>query len=254
MDYVRIVPCLDVKDGRIVKGVRFVDLVDVGDPAENARAYSQAGADNLVFLDITATVEKRKTMMDVVKRVREAATVPFIVGGGIRSIEDIETILSCGADKVSISSAAFRNPRLVTDAARRFGREKLIVAIDADRNPKLPSGYEVYIDGGRTPTGADALDWARKAEELGASEILPTSRATDGTKTGYDIPLTRGIAEAVRVPVIASGGAGKLEHLYRAVVEGKAQAVLAASIFHFGEISIPEAKAYLAGRGIPVRT
>ncbi len=253
MEYVRVIPCLDVKAGRIVKGVHFVNLVDAGDPVENARAYSEAGADEIVFLDITATVEKRKTMMAVVARVAEAVSVPLIVGGGISSCDDIEDLLSAGANKVSISSAAFRNPELIAQASVRFDRENIIVAIDADRNDKLPSGYEVYIDGGRTATGKDAIEWARRAEQLGAGEILPTSKATDGTKNGYDIPLTRGIADAVAVPVIASGGAGTLEHLYEAVVEGKAQGVLAASIFHFGEITIPQVKAYLSERSIPVR-
>lgn len=252
-DYVRIMPCLDMKDGRVVKGVNFVDLRDAGDPVECAMAYCESGADELGFLDITATVEKRKTVLDVFGNVADAATVPLTLGGGIKDLFDFEAALDAGADKVSISSAAVRTPELIDEAARRFGPEKLIVAIDADRSDEMPSGYEVYIDGGRTPTRLDAIAFAAEAEGRGAGSILPTSRACDGTKDGYDIGLTRGIAEQVKAPVIASGGAGKMEHFYEAAVEGKAQILLAASVFHFGEIRIPELKQYLSEKGLEVR-
>ncbi len=251
-DCIRIIPCLDLKDGRVVKGVHFVNLRDAGDPVENAKVYEKEGADEIAMLDITATVEGRKTDMDVVRKVVSAVNVPVTVGGGISSLEDIARLMDAGTSAVSISSAAFRNPALIAEAAERFGREKIIVAIDVDRNPALPSGYEVYIDGGRTPSSSDALEFARKAGKLGAGQLLPTSKATDGTREGYDLTITRAMAEATGLPVIASGGAGSLEHMYLAVVEGKASALLAASVFHFREIAIPELKKYLSERGVNV--
>lgn len=250
---VRIMPCLDMKEGRVVKGVHFVDLRDAGDPVECAQAYQQDGADELAFLDITATVETRKTMLDVFRKVADVVDIPLTLGGGIKSLSDIEAALDAGADKVSISSAAVRQADLVEQAAREFGSEKIVVAIDADASDEVDSGYEVYIDGGRTATRLDAFEFARAAEDHGAGSILPTSKGADGTKEGYDIPLTRGIAERVSVPVIASGGAGKMSHFYEAATEGKAAILLAASVFHFGEIKIPELKAYLRERGLEVR-
>ncbi|MHC5034475.1 MAG: imidazole glycerol phosphate synthase subunit HisF [Planctomycetota bacterium] len=246
-------PCLDMKDGRVVKGVHFVALRDAGDPVECARAYQEEGADELAFLDITATVEKRRTMLDVFRKVADVAEVPLTLGGGIRTLADIEAALDAGADKVSMSSAAVREPDLIEAAAKEFGSACIVVAIDADASEEVPSGHEVYIDGGRTPTGIDAFEFAKAAEDRGAGTILPTSKGTDGTKEGYDIPLTRGIAERVGVPVIASGGAGTMEHFYEAATEGKASVLLAASVFHFGEIKIPELKAYLKDRGVEVR-
>ncbi len=254
VDYIRIIPCLDLKDGRVVKGVYFINLRDAGDPVENAEFYEKEGADEIAMLDITATVEGRKTHMEVVRKVVSAVSVPVTVGGGISSLDDIARILDTGASAVSISSAAFRNPGLISEAANRFGRERIIVAIDVDRNGALPSGYEVYVDGGRTATGSDAVEFARKAKELGAGQLLPTSKATDGTQGGYDLAITRAMAEATGLPVIASGGAGTLEHMYLAVAEGKASAILAASVFHFREISIPELKKYLSERGVKVST
>ncbi|MBL7140239.1 MAG: imidazole glycerol phosphate synthase subunit HisF [Planctomycetes bacterium] len=253
MDYRRIIPCLDVKGGRLVKGVHFVDLKEVGDPAEAGAAYSEAGADELVFLDITATVEDRGTMVDAVKRTAKRITVPLTVGGGIRSNEDIQTILAAGAAKVSINTAAVRNPDFVAEAADEFGSECITIAIDTRQKADLPSGFEVMVKGGREGTGIDAVEWARKAEDLGAGAILPTSMDADGTQAGYDIPMTRAIADAVSVPVIASGGAGTLEHLHGAIVDGHADAVLVASIAHFGTFTIREMKEYLAGRGISMR-
>ncbi len=252
MEYRRIIPCLDVKHGRLVKGVNFVNLKDVGDPAENAAAYSQAGADELVFLDITATLENRKTLLDAVKRTVERISAPLTVGGGINSCQAIEELLGLGVSKVSINTAAVRRADLVQEASEQFGREKITVAIDTAKNPDLPSGFEVMVRGGTTGTGIDAVEWARKVEGLGAGAILPTSMNTDGMQTGYDIPMTRAIADAVSLPVIASGGAGTLEHLYEAIAEGHADAVLVASIAHFGKYSIREMKEYLAGRGVPV--
>jgi cyclase len=246
----RIIPCLDVDKGRVVKGTHFINLVDAGDPVENARRYDEEGADEIVFLDITASSDARDTMVDVVRRTQSVVFVPFTVGGGIRTLEDIRRILEAGADKVSVNSAAVRNPSLVTEAARRFGSQCVVVAIDAKQTGH---GFEVYVDGGRTPTGFDAVEWARRVESLGAGEILLTSMDRDGTQDGYDLPLTRAVSEAVNVPVIASGGAGSLAHLYDAVVEGKADAVLAASIFHFGQFRIQEAKSYLAERGLVIR-
>jgi cyclase len=246
----RIIPCLDVDKGRVVKGINFVNLIDAGNPVENARRYDQEGADELVFLDITASAEEREIMLDVVKRTQSAVFIPFTVGGGLRSLEDIRLILEAGADKVSVNSAAVRNPSFVREAARTFGTQCIVVAIDAKWTGE---GFEVTIDGGRTPTGRDAIAWAKQVEQLGAGEILLTSMDRDGTKNGYDIALTKETCEAVNIPVIASGGAGNLDHLVEALVDGKADAVLAASIFHFGEWSIQEAKAYLSERGITVR-
>lgn len=253
MEYRRVIPCLDVKNGRLVKGVNFVDLKDVGDPAQVGAAYSQAGADELVFLDITATLEKRKTLIDVVKRTVKNILVPLTVGGGIKSIQDIEDLMEIGVSKVSINTAAVQNPELVKEAAKEFGSEKIIVAIDTHSSSQVPSTFEVLVSGGTKPTGIDAVEWAGRVEDLGAGAILPTSIDTDGTQTGYDIAMTRAIADAVNLPVIASGGAGTLEHLYQAIIQGKADAVLVASIVHFGKYTIAQIKEYLAGRGIPVR-
>ena len=250
MGKVLIMPCLDMKEGRVVKGVHFIDLIDAGDPVECAQTYVRSGADELAFLDITATIEKRKTTLEAVRRVAQVTTIPFTVGGGISSLSDAEAVLEAGADRVSISSAAFRNPGLIDEAAARFGSGKVVVAIDVDRNPGLHSGYEVYIDGGNTATGKDAVEWAREAESRGAGIILPTSKACDGAKTGYDLPLIRSIKEAVRVPVVASGGAGSLDHFVQAAKEGKADILLAASVFHFGEIKIKELKEYLNQNGV----
>lgn len=255
MNEVRIIPCLDIKDGRVVKGVNFVNLRDARDPVEAARAYCQQGADELVFLDIMATVEERQTRLEWVKKVADVVTVPFAVGGGIGSLSDMEQLFDIGVDKVSINTAAVRNPDLVSQASRRFGKKRLVVAIDGRKNAPgsgLPR-LEVVVKSGMEGAGLDIVEWARKVEKLGAGEILLTSKDADGTKAGYDLEMTRAVAEAVSIPVIASGGAGTLEHLYQGVVEGKASAVLAASIFHFGEISIPEAKQYLKSKGIPVR-
>lgn len=252
-DYRRIIPCLDVKDGRLVKGVHFVNLKDIGDPAEIGARYAEEGADEIVFLDITATVENRRTMIDVVRRTAQAINVPLTVGGGIRTIQDIEELLNVGASKVSINTAAVRDPNLIRESAQRFGSERIVVAVDTIRSEKVPSGFEVVIRGGRERTGIDAVEWAKRVEQLGAGEILPTSMDTDGTQSGYDIPMTRAIAEAVKLPVIASGGAGKLEHLYEAIVDGKADAVLVASVFHFDKHTISEAKKFLSSKGIPVR-
>lgn len=252
-DYRRIIPCLDVKDGRLVKGVHFVDLKDVGDPAEIGAKYASEGADEIVFLDITATVEKRKTMVEVVRRTAKGITVPLAVGGGIRSIQDIEDLLEAGTAKVSINTAAVRNPDLIKEASQKFGSKCIVVAIDTRNSYLMPSRFEVMVSGGREGTGIDAVEWAKKVEGLGAGEILPTSMDADGTLNGYDIPMTKAIAEAVSIPVIASGGAGTLDHLYEAITEGKADAVLVASVFHFGKHTIAEAKDFLAKKGIPVR-
>lgn len=253
MEYRRVIPCLDVKNGRLVKGINFVDLKDVGDPAQVGAAYSQAGADELVFLDITATLEKRKTLIDVVKRTVENISVPLTVGGGIKSVEDIEDLMEVGVSKVSINTAAVQNPDLIRETAKKFGSEKIIIAIDTRSSSQVLSNFEVLVKGGTKPTGIDAVEWAQKAEDLGAGAILPTSMDTDGTQAGYDIMMTRAIADAVNLPVIASGGAGTLEHLHQAITEGKADAVLVASIVHFGKYTIAQIKEYLAGRGIPVR-
>jgi len=253
MDYRRIVPCLDVKNGRLVKGVNFVNLKDVGDPADNGAAYSEAGADELVFLDITATVENRQTLLDAVRRTVARIAIPLTVGGGIRSLGDIQALLDLGVSKVSINTAAVRRPELVREAAEKFGSQRITVAIDTRKSDKLPSGFEVVVRGGTEGAGIDAVQWAKRVEVLGAGAILPTSMDTDGMQTGYDVPMTRAIADAVGVPVIASGGAGTLEHLYEAIVDGHADAVLVASIAHFGKYTIRQMKEYLASRGIPVR-
>lgn len=248
----RIIPCLDVKDGRVVKGVNFVDLIDAGDPVECAAAYDRAGADELVFLDITASSDGRKTTVDMVRRVAERIFIPFTVGGGIRSVEDFREILNAGADKVSVNSAAIKRPALISEAADKFGSQCVVCAIDAKRRPG-GEGWTIYLNGGRVDTGIDALEWAKKAEELGAGEILLTSMDCDGTKSGYDLELTRAISENASIPVIASGGAGRLEHFLDAFTIGKADAVLAASLFHFNEIKINDLKVYLAENGEPVR-
>lgn len=252
MDYRRIIPCLEVKDGRLVKGIKFVQLKDVGDPAENAAAYSEAGADEIVFLDITATLEKRKALLDAVKRTVERISVPLTVGGGIGDCQAIEELLDLGASKVSINTAAVGNPDLVKEAAQEFGSERITVAIDVSSNSQLSSGFEIIVTGGTIGTGIDAVEWAKKVEDLGAGTILPTSMDTDGTQAGYDIPMTRAIADAVSLPVIASGGAGTLEHLYEAIVEGHADAVLVASTTDMGRYTIRQMKEYLAHRQIPV--
>ena len=253
----RVVPCLDVKDGRVVKGVRFVDLRDAGDPVEAALAYDAQGADELVFLDITASHEARDTMLDVVRRTAEGIYMPLTVGGGIRSVDDVRRLLRAGADKISLNTAALERSAVIREAVERFGSQCIVVAIDARREPARPDEpprWGVYTHGGRRPAGRDALDWAREAVALGAGEILLTSMDRDGTKDGYDLELTRAVSQSVSVPVIASGGAGSLEHLYEGLVEGCADAALAASIFHFGTHTIAEAKAYLHGRGVEVRS
>ena len=248
---IKIMPCLDMQNGRVVKGVHFVNIRDAGDPVECARAYCEAGADELALLDITATVEGRATMLDVVKRVAEVTTVPFTVGGGISDIKSAELVLSAGANKVSTSSAAFRKPELVEELVKELGAEKVTVAIDVDQNAAMPSGYEVYINGGRTATGADAIEWAKRVDGCGVPVILPTSKAGDGVQTGYDLPVIRAIKEAVSAEVVASGGAGKLDHFYQAVEAG-ATILLAASVFHFGIIGIGDLKDYLRDRGVAI--
>ena len=248
----RIIPCLDIKDGRVVKGVNFVDLQDAGDPVAVAAAYDAAGADEVVFLDITASSDHRETVVDMVREVAKKVFIPFTVGGGIRTVEDFRALLREGADKISINSSAIDNPQLIHDAAEKFGSQCVVVAIDAKKRAD-GSGWNVYKHGGRIDVGLDAVEWAKKAEYLGAGEILLTSMDGDGTKAGYDIELTRAISDAVNIPVIASGGAGTLEHFYEALTEGGAEAALAASLFHFKELEIKEVKEYLAGRGVPVR-
>jgi cyclase len=251
----RIIPCLDVKDGRVVKGVNFVNLRDAGDAVENAVFYDKAGADELVFLDITASHEKRKTTIKLANKVAEAIFLPFTVGGGISTVDDIRNLLNAGCDKVSINTAAVKRPAFIRESSKRFGSQCIVVAMDARCKVKTKDRekWEVYINGGRTPTGLDAIAWAKKVEALGAGEILLTSMDYDGTKEGYDIELTKRISESVRIPVIASGGAGNLEHLYEALTDGKADAVLAASIFHFRAYSIDETKKYLKRKGVKVR-
>lgn len=249
----RIIPCLDVKEGRVVKGISFVNLRDAGDPVEAARLYNDEGADEICFLDITASSEKRSILIDVVRKTAEQVFMPLTVGGGVRTPDDIRTLLNAGADKVSINTAAVQNPEFVREASERFGSQCIVVAIDARRVTGAGLQWEVYIHGGRTRTGIDAVQWARKMEEYGAGEILLTSMDKDGTKDGYDIELTRAISEVVSIPVIASGGVGTLEHLYEGITAGKADAVLAASIFHFREYTIRETKEYLKSRGISVR-
>lgn len=255
MESVRIIPCLDIKEGRVVKGVNFVNLRDARDPVEAAEAYCLEGADEIVFLDIMATVENRGTMREWVQKVAERVTIPFAVGGGIRNTQDMKELFELGVAKVSINTAAVKHPELIKQAAAEFGKDKLVVAIDGRKNPAgsgLPR-LEVVVKSGGEATGIDIVTWAKRVEELGAGEILLTSKDADGTKEGYDLEMTKAVAEAVAIPVIASGGAGKLEHLYEAVTIGKAAAVLAASIFHFGEITIPEAKKYLRDKGVPVK-
>jgi len=255
----RIIPCLDVKDGRVVKGVNFVDLIDAGDPVEQAQVYDREGADELVFLDITATHEAREIVVEMVRRVADTVFIPFTVGGGIRTVEDMRAILLAGADKVSINSAAVKNPEVITEAAKRFGSQCIVVAIDARRRQgddyaARGPGWDVFIAGGRVNTGLDAVEWAREVERRGAGEILLTSMDGDGTKEGYDIDLTRAISSAVRIPVIASGGAGRPEDFARALTDGGAAAALAASLFHFSELSISAVKQHCASAGVPVRT
>jgi len=255
MEYVKVIPCLDIKDGRVVKGVNFVNLRDARDPVEAAQAYCREGADELAFLDIFATVQARKTRLEWVKKVRGVVTVPFTVGGGISSLEDMQALFDIGVDKVSINTAAVKEPGLVSEAAKRFRSDRIVVAIDGRKNPagsSLPR-LEVVVRSGDEPTRKDIVEWSQQVERLGAGTILLTSKDADGTKAGYDLEMTRAVAEAVSIPVIASGGAGTLQHLLEAVTIGKASAVLAASIFHFGEISIPDAKRYLKEAGIPVR-
>jgi cyclase len=249
----RIIPCLDVDRGRVVKGISFVNLVDAGDPVEQGARYDREGADELVFLDITASSDRREIVAEMVRRVADRVFIPFTVGGGIRSVDDVRAILKAGADKISVNTAAVQNPELIREGAERFGAQCIVVAIDAKRRDASPLSWEVYLHGGRTPTGIDAVEWAQQAAGLGAGEILLTSMDCDGRKDGYDLQLTRAVAEAVNIPVIASGGAGTLEHLYEALTTGKASAVLAASIFHFGEFTIGEAKGHLRERGILMR-
>ena len=248
----RIIPCLDVNGGRVVKGINFVNLMDAGDPVEVGRAYGQAGADELVFLDITASSDQRDTVVDMVRKVAEQVFIPFTVGGGIRTVEDFRMLLREGADKISINSSAINTPRLISDAADKFGRQCVVVAIDAKRRADK-KGWNVYKNGGRVDMGMDAVEWAMEAERRGAGEILLTSMDSDGTKDGYDIELTRTVASQVSIPVIASGGAGTGEHFYQALTEGQADAVLAASLFHYRELEIRDLKAYLKGRGVSVR-
>ena len=248
----RIIPCLDVNDGRVVKGVNFVNLRDAGDPVEIAAAYDKAGADELVFLDITASSDHRKTVVDMVRQVARTVFIPFTVGGGIRTVEDFKLLLRAGADKISVNSAAIDNPGLIAEAAEKFGSQCVVVAIDAKRRTD-GSGWNIFKHGGRLDTGIDALEWAERADRLGAGEILLTSMDCDGTKAGYDNALTAAMAERVSIPVIASGGAGTMEHFYDALTAGKADAALAASLFHYKELAIGDLKEYLAGRGVPVR-
>jgi cyclase len=253
MDPVKIIPCLDMKDGRVVKGVHFVDLRDAGDPVENARYYAEAGADEVAMLDIAATVENRKTRIEWARSVAEVlGDVPLTMGGGINEIADIEALVSAGVAKVSMNSAAVARPEFVAEAAREFGSGRVIVAIDGRRNDAMPSGFEVVVSGGNKPVGIDCVEWAKRCEQSGAGALLPTSMDGDGTLAGYDLAFTRSIADAVSLPVIASGGAGTLEHFYEGVTEGHATALLAASVFHFRTFSVREVKEYLASRGIPV--
>ena len=248
----RIIPCLDVKGGRVVKGTNFVGLRDAGDPVELAKKYDDERADELVFLDITASHEGRGTMVEVAKNCAAQVFIPFTVGGGIRTAEDMRVMLKAGADKISVNSAAVKNPEIISDGAKKFGSQCVVLAVDAKRRENS-DGWEIFVNGGRTPTGLDCLDWVKKAVALGAGEILLTSMDADGTKDGYDIELTRAVSEAVNVPVIASGGAGEMEHFYKVLTEGKADAVLAASVFHYGKYTIRQVKDYLKSRGVEVR-
>ncbi|MDD3293735.1 MAG: imidazole glycerol phosphate synthase subunit HisF [Geobacteraceae bacterium] len=252
METIRIMPCLDMKDGRVVKGVNFVNLKDAGDPVENARFYESEGADELAMLDIAATLENRKTRLEWVKNVASVITIPLTVGGGIASLGDIRDTLAAGASKVSMNSAAVKDPSLVKNAALEFGSERITVAVDARRNAAMPSGFELVVSGGTKPVGRDAVSWARECQDLGAGVILPTSMDGDGTLAGYDIEFTKAISDAVTVPVVASGGAGTLEHFYDGAVKGGARVLLAASVFHFRTFSIRQVKEYLQGRGLPV--
>jgi cyclase len=252
MGTIKIMPCLDMKEGRVVKGVHFVDLKDAGDPVENAVFYEKEGADELAMLDIAATLENRKTRLEWIKNVSSVIRIPLTVGGGISTLEDIELVLKAGADKISMNSAAVRNPDLVRQAAERFGKKKVTVAIDARRNKNLPSGFELVVSGGTKPVGKDAVAWAKQCQDLGAGVILPTSMDGDGTQAGYDLEFTKAISDAVDLPVVASGGAGKLEHFYEAVVQGGAQILLAASVFHYRILSIREVKKYLQNKGLKV--
>jgi cyclase len=248
---IKIMPCLDMRNGRVVKGVHFVNIRDAGDPVECAKAYCEAGADEIALLDITATIENRPTMLDVVKKVAEVTTVPFTVGGGIADLKIARAVLQAGANKISTSSAAFRNPDIIRQMIKEFGADKVTVAIDVDVNNELPSGYEVYIDGGRTATGFDAVEWAKKVDSFGIKTILPTSKAGDGAKTGYDLPVIKAMADGTNAEIVASGGAGKLEHFYEAVKAG-ATILLAASVFHFNIISIGQLKKYLKQNGVNI--
>jgi cyclase len=250
---VKIMPCLDMKEGRVVKGVHFVDLKDAGDPVENAETYQCEGADELAMLDIAATVENRKTRLQWVKNVSAVIDIPLTVGGGISSLGDIELVLEAGADKISMNSAAVANPDLVKEAAKKFGSDRVTVAVDARRNKDMPSGFELVVSGGTRPVGKDAVSWAKECQDLGAGVILPTSMDGDGTQAGYDLEFTRAISDVVDLPVVASGGAGTLEHFYEAVVEGGAQILLAASVFHYRILSIKAVKEYLRGKGLQVR-
>jgi imidazole glycerol-phosphate synthase subunit HisF len=252
MELIRIMPCLDMKEGRVVKGVHFVDIRDAGDPVENARFYQREGADELAMLDIAATVENRKTRLEWVSSVSSVIDIPLTVGGGIGSLSDIDLVLAAGADKVSMNSAAVKDPGLVKAAAAKFGSDRITIAIDARRNKAMPSGCELVVSGGTKPLGKDAIEWARQCQELGAGIILPTSMDGDGTLAGYDLPFTRAVAEAVTLPIVASGGAGKLEHFYKAVVEGRATVLLAASVFHFRTFTIRQVKEYLKEKGLEV--
>jgi len=252
MNPIRIMPCLDMKEGRVVKGIHFVNLKEAGDPVENATFYEKEGADELAMLDIAATVENRKTRLEWVNNVSSVIDIPLTVGGGISTLEDIELVLNAGADKVSMNSAAVKNPDLIRQAAQRFGQNKITVAIDARRNKKMASGFELVVSGGTQPVGKDAVDWAKKCQELGAGAILPTSMDGDGTQAGYDLEFTKAISDAVNLPVIASGGAGKLEHFYEGVIRGGAQILLAASVFHYRLFKIREVKEYLRKKGLPV--
>ncbi len=250
---VSIIPCLDTKDGRVVKGVQFVNLVDIGDPAEAAKRYAEQGADELVFLDITATLEGRATRLDVMRRAAAGVKIPICVGGGIRTLDDMQELFDVGIAKVSVNTAAVHNPDLIKEAAQKFGSDKIVVAIDVRKFPGEENRWEVLINGGNKGTGMDATEWAKKCQELGAGALLPTSKDTDGVKTGYDLPMTRAIAEAVTIPVIASGGAGTLQHILEAVTVGKASAVLAASVFHFGELTVKQVKDYFNEHGIATK-
>jgi len=252
MNTIKIMPCLDMKDGRVVKGIHFVDLKDAGDPVENAAFYEKEGADELAMLDIAATLESRKSRLEWVKSVSSVITIPLTMGGGISSLEDIEMVLDAGADKVSMNSAAVNNPELVRQAAQTFGVDKVTVAVDARRNKEMPSGFELVVSGGTKPVGKDAVAWAKQCQELGAGAILPTSMDGDGTQAGYDLEFTKAISDAVDLPVIASGGAGKLEHFYEGVIKGGAQILLAASVFHYRIFSIREVKEYLQKKGLRV--